>query len=75
MKRLLILLFPLIIFSQNSENYTLSGFISDSSNGETLIGVNIIVDSLNIGTSTNNYGFYSLTLPKAQYNINFSYIF
>ena len=57
MKRLLILLFPLIIFSQNSENYTLSGFISDSSNGETLIGVNIIVDSLNIGTSTNNYGF------------------
>ena len=74
MKRLLILLFPLIIFSQNSENYTLSGFISDSSNGETLIGVNIIVDSLNIGTSTNNYGFYSLTLPKAQYNINFSYI-
>lgn len=74
MKRLLILLFPLIISSQNSENYTLSGFISDSSNGETLIGVNITVDSLNIGTSTNNYGFYSLTLPKAQYNINFSYI-
>ena len=60
------------MFSQNSENYTLSGFISDSSNGETLIGVNILVDSLNIGTSTNNYGFYSLTLPEAQYNINFS---
>ena len=55
------------------EKYSISGNITDS-HGESLIGANIYVSELNVGTSSNNYGFYSLTLPKGIYNIVYSYI-
>lgn len=42
---------------------TLSGYIKDSSSGELLIGASIYVPSARAGTSSNNYGFYSLTVP------------
>lgn len=50
-------------FSQ--EKFTLSGTITDFKNNETLIGVNVYIPVLKIGTTTNEYGFYSLTVPKA----------
>jgi hypothetical protein len=59
-------------FSQ--EKFTLSGTIADSKNNETLIGVNVIVKGTKIFTITNEYGFYSLTLPKGDYEINISYV-
>ncbi len=75
-KHLLILLlsvFPSLIFAQ--EKFTLSGNIKDASNGEDLIGVTIFVKELpGVGTVTNVYGFYSLTLPKGSYTIQYSYI-
>ena len=46
------------------DKITLSGYISDIENNETLIGVSIIFPELKYGTITNEYGFYSLTLPK-----------
>ena len=61
-----------VTFSQ--EKFTLSGTISDFNNNETLIGVNIYVPELKIGTTTNAYGFYSLTLPKGKYKFEFSYL-
>ncbi|MAQ47516.1 MAG: hypothetical protein CMD27_01380, partial [Flavobacteriales bacterium] len=73
-KTLLLILFPIIIFAQNEKLYTLSGYISDLNNGESLIGVNIVVDSLNVGTTSNSYGFYSLTLPEGIYDIRYTYI-
>lgn len=61
------------IFSQ--EKFTLSGNIKDASNGEDLIGVTIFVKELpGVGTVTNVYGFYSLTLPKGNYTIQYSYV-
>jgi len=61
------------IFSQ--EKFTLSGNIKDASNGEDLIGVTIFVKELpGVGTVTNVYGFYSLTLPKGSYTIQYSYV-
>ncbi|BCY28755.1 collagen-binding protein [Flavobacterium okayamense] len=48
--------------------------MKDSLSGETLIGVNIIIPELQTGTTTNEYGFYSLTLPKGNYNLLVSYI-
>ncbi len=74
MKKLLLLLFPFVLFSQNEQFYTLSGYISDVNNGESLTGVNIVVDSLSVGTTSNSYGFYSLTLPKGIYDIRYTYI-
>jgi hypothetical protein len=59
-------------FSQ--EKFTISGTISDKKNNETLIGVNIIVKGTKIFTISNEYGFYSLTLPKGDYELSVSYI-
>lgn len=56
------------IFSQNKK-YTLSGYIKDGSTGETLIGATVYAQELKAGVITNPYGFYSLTLPKGEYNI------
>lgn len=60
------------IFSQ--EKFTISGSITDKKSNETLLGVNIIVESIRSGTSTNEYGFYSLSLPSGTYEIQISYI-
>ncbi len=67
-------LFILTIFTSFAqEKFTLSGTITDSRNNETLIGVAIYIPSLKIGTTTNEYGFYSLSAPKGEYEIEISY--
>ncbi|MDU8887339.1 TonB-dependent receptor [Yeosuana sp. MJ-SS3] len=62
----------LIISAQ--EKFTLSGNISEQESNETLIGVNIIITEFETGTITNEYGFYSITLPEGIYNIQISYL-
>lgn len=47
------------------ERHTISGFVREQTSGESLIGVNIWVPLARSGTTTNTYGFYSLTLPAA----------
>ncbi|RUT71630.1 TonB-dependent receptor [Flavobacterium cupreum] len=69
---LIIILSSLTSFSQ--EKFTLSGTITDHKNNETLIGVNIYVPALKIGTTTNEYGFYSLTIPAGEQQIEISYV-
>ncbi|MCC9071406.1 TonB-dependent receptor [Flavobacterium sp. F-65] len=69
---LIVILVSFSSFSQ--EKFTLSGTISDSKNNETLIGVNIYIPSLKTGTTTNEYGFYSITAPKGEYQIEISYV-
>ncbi len=54
--------------------YTLSGFIKDSLNGETLIGATISVKGQTKGISSNLYGFYSITLTAGDYTLVCSYI-
>ncbi len=56
------------------QKYSISGYVEDLENGEKLIGANIYIEQLGTGVSTNVHGYYSLTLPKGQYNLNFSYI-
>lgn len=73
--RLLLLIFICIgTIGYCQENSTLSGVITDQNSNETLIGVTVILPDLNIGTSTNDYGFYSITVPKGTHNIMVSYI-
>jgi len=57
------------IYAQTTEKRTLSGFVKDAKNGEALIGVNVYVKGTTTGTTTNEYGFYSLTLPSETYEI------
>lgn len=50
---------------------TLSGYVTDSKNGEALIGVKVYIPTTNQGAVTNNYGFYSLTVNSGSYKIEF----
>ncbi len=65
-------LISISLFSQ--QRFTLSGIITEASSNETLIGVTLLVPEINIGVTTNDYGFYSLTLPEGDYQISLSYI-
>jgi hypothetical protein len=56
------------------ERFTISGTIVDANNGEELIGATVLVKQLNTGGVTNEYGFYSITLPKGEYNLAISYV-
>lgn len=56
------------------EKFTLSGTISEANSGETLIGINVIIPELQTGTVTNQYGYYSITLPKGDYELSFTSI-
>ncbi|OJJ22166.1 collagen-binding protein [marine bacterium AO1-C] len=58
----------------SSKSHTLSGVVKDKSNGEVLIGATVYIKGLNKGTVTNEYGFYSLTVPEGKYQMIFSYI-
>ena len=60
------------IFAQ--EKFSLNGTISDKASTETLIGVTVIIEELKTGTTSNEYGFYSITLPKGEYTVRYSYI-
>jgi hypothetical protein len=67
-----IFLFSLLSFSQ--EKLTISGTVYDQRDNETLIGVSVYFPELNSGTTTNEYGFYSITIPKGTHKIQVSYL-
>lgn len=53
---------------------TLSGYIKDASSKETLLGASVFIPRTKTGTTSNQYGFYSITLPADTVTIVFSYI-
>ncbi len=69
---LLILIIPFNAIAQ--QKHTISGYLVDQESGESLIGANIIWKNKLQGTTTNTYGFYSLTIPEGEAEIEFSYI-
>lgn len=69
---LVVLLSTLSSFGQ--EKFTLSGTIIDANSNETLIGVNVVIPELKTGVTTNEYGFYSITIPKGNYTVQISYL-
>lgn len=69
-----LLIIAITATSYSQEKVTLSGNVSDAKNNETLIGVSVVIPILKIGTFTNEYGFYSLTIPKGTYEIEISSI-
>lgn len=70
----LLLLLTNFLFSQ--ETATVSGTIIDNESGETLIGASVFAAALDLGTTTNEYGFYSLSVPISNDSISlyFSYV-
>lgn len=59
----------LVSVSFGQEKATISGYISEGSSGEPIIGGQVYVPSIQKGASTNEFGFYSLTLPKGPYQL------
>ena len=53
---------------------TLSGYVKDADTGEVLISATVFVNELEIGLVTNQYGFYSITLPDGDYTVQFRYV-
>ena len=53
---------------------TLSGYVEDRASGERLIGVSLAVPEFQAGTTTNNFGFFSITIPADSIRIRLSYI-
>ncbi|MBP6038974.1 MAG: TonB-dependent receptor [Flavobacterium sp.] len=76
MKKQLLIVFLVLqsILSIAQERVTLSGSVVDSNNNETVIGVLVEISELKISTFTNEYGFFSLTVPKGSYNLQVSTI-
>ncbi len=56
-----------------AQNHSVSGTIKDGSNGETIIGATIYLKEINKSTTTNNYGFFSLSAPAGKYTLICSY--
>lgn len=75
MKKILILLIcTLSILQISAQYYTISGYITDEKSGETLINASIYDINSRKGTVANVYGFYSLTLPQGQIDLQYSYV-
>jgi hypothetical protein len=53
---------------------TISGYVKDGKNGESLFSATVQVKETGLGTTTNEYGFYSITLPAGEYHLVFSYL-
>jgi hypothetical protein len=57
------------------QKFVLSGHIIDAATGEDLPGATVLVDGvINMGTTTNSYGFYSITLQRGKHSVRYQYI-
>ncbi|MDO9634785.1 MAG: TonB-dependent receptor [Paludibacter sp.] len=71
----ILLLFFCIFIIKAQTSYTLSGTITDLESGETLSGANLTIREIQgKGVSCNDYGYYSMSLPKGTYLIKVSYL-
>ena len=56
------------------EKFTISGYVKDDADGEFLIGASVYIKETKTGTTTNVYGFYSLTVPKGDYTLVIAFV-
>lgn len=64
----------LSIFSFAQQKQTINGYVKDSLSGETLRGATISDPGTGSAIQTNNYGYFSLTLPENIFNIQVSFV-
>jgi hypothetical protein len=58
----------------NPGNITISGYIKNKDTKETVSGVTVFIRKLSAGTISNEYGYYTLTIPRGTYLVQFSFI-
>lgn len=77
MLRFSLLIVSLLLLSDHvvaQTRYTLNGYVKDSLSGETIIGATVAVNGQSRGVTSNQYGFYSLTLDEGKYEIQVSHV-
>jgi hypothetical protein len=72
--RYIYLIYFYSVFGFTQTQFTLSGSIYESEGQETLIGANVIFPKVSTGATTNEYGFYSITLTEGTYDVKVSYL-
>jgi hypothetical protein len=60
--------------SAQQQRKVISGFIKEKSGKELLIGASVAVPKYKTGTVTNQYGFFSLSLPVDTFELIISYV-
>ncbi len=72
---LLFLLLNSFVFSITAQDQlTINGYIKDGQSGETLIGATVFIQELSLGVTSNEYGFYSITVQKGNYTLEYAYL-
>lgn len=72
MKFLSFSLLFLLSLASHAQKFTVSGHVKDAKTGEEIIGATVFVKPLSTGSSTNEYGYYSITLDKGTYTFVYS---
>lgn len=70
--KILLLFSTLFVHAQSK--VTVSGTVTDEKSNETLIGVSLQIEGTNINATTNEYGFYSITVPSGDYTLTINYL-
>jgi len=63
-----------VVLKRKPKQVTVSGFVRDKRSAESLIGASVYEAHSRVGTASNNFGFFSLTLPSGNITIRSSYI-
>lgn len=63
-----------VLGAMAQEKHTISGYIKSAASGEELIGATVYEPQTGSGASSNVYGFYSLTLPAGNYELQYQYL-
>jgi hypothetical protein len=54
------------------DKFTLNGYVRDSASGESIIGATVRINGRSV--TSNQYGFYSITLPSGDYEVLASHV-
>ena len=71
---LFIILFILTNSFSYAQNFAISGYVTINKSGETLISSSVFDKKSSRGVVSNSYGFYSITLPKGDVDLSYSYV-
>ena len=70
-----IFMFSLVAAGQNSQKFTVSGYVTDIGSGESLIGAGVLSSGeAKTGVSTNEFGWYNVSLREGRTTIEYHYV-
>lgn len=59
----------IVVAPRKVQTWTISGHVRDANNGEELIGATVSIPQLDAGVNSNQYGFYSISIPTGVYEV------